>query len=163
MKTIDLIDFQDRVEVPLFYQIPACHVTLYYYMGFAYLMLRRYVDSIRAFSDILAFLSKTAGVNSLSYQYDAMAKKQDQMYALLLLAHALCPRPLDEAIDRNIREKLPEKQARLQRGEELCFEELFQYACPKFVSPAPPDFDSFTSFEANEAHQRQLKLFLSEV
>merc|ERR1719421_774361 len=115
MQTIERIDFQ--VEVPLFYQIPACHVTLYYYMGFAYLMLRRYVDAIRTFSDILAFLSKTAGVNSLSYQYDALHKKQDQMYVLLLLAHSLCPRPLDEAIERTIREKNADKQAALQRGE----------------------------------------------
>jgi len=126
-------------------------------------MMRRYVDSIHCFSNILAFLSKTAGVNSLSYQYDAMAKKQDQMYALLLLNLALCPRPLDEAIDRAIRDKHGDKQARLQRGEELCFEELFQYACPKFVSGAPPDFDNATDFNANEAHARQLKLFLQEV
>jgi len=161
MKTIERIDF--HVEVPLFYQIPACHVTLYYYMGFAYLMLRRYVDSIRSFSDILAFLSKTAGVNSLSYQYDAMAKKQDQMYVLLMLALAQCPRPLDEALERTIRDKHSDKQARLQRGEELCFEELFQYACPKFVTAALPDTENADNFNANEAHQRQLKLFLQEV
>merc|ERR1719198_593174 len=83
MQTIDCIDIHQ--EVPLFYKIPACHVTLYYYMGFAYLMMRRYSDSIRTFSDILVFLSKTSGVNSLSYQYDAMVKKQDQMYALCRL------------------------------------------------------------------------------
>jgi len=161
MQTIEKIDF--RAEVPLFYQIPACHVTLYYYMGFAYLMMRRYVDSIRAFGDILSFLSKTAGVNSLSYQYEAMAKKQDQMYALLLLAHSLSPRQLDEAIERYIRDKNADKQARLQRGEQLCFEELFSYACPKFVTGAPPDFDNCDNFNANEAHARQLNLFLHEV
>lgn len=161
MQTIKRIDF--HVEVPLFYQIPACHVTLYYYMGFAYLMLRRYVDAMRAFSDILAFLSKTAGVNSLSYQYDAMAKKQDQMYALLMLALALCPRPLDEALERTIREKHGDKQAALQRGEELAFEELFSYACPKFVTATVADFDNVDSFNGGEAHQRQLKLFLQEV
>jgi len=161
MQTIQHIDF--HVEVPLFYQIPACHVTLYYYMGFSYLMLRRYVDCIRAFSDILAFLSKTAGVNSTSYQYDAMMKKQDQMYALLLLAHALCPRPLDDAILNTIKEKHGEKQVRLARGEELCFEELFSYACPKFITGSPPDFDASEGFNANEAHQRQLHLFLQEV
>jgi len=161
MKTIALIDF--HVEVPLFYQIPACHVTLYYYMGFAYLMLRRYVDSIQTFSNILAFLSKTAGVNSLSYQYDAMAKKQDQMYALLLLALSLSPRPLDEALERYIRDKNADKQARLQRGEELCFEELFSYACPKFVTGALPDFENSSDFNANEAHSRQKDAFLAEV
>merc|ERR1740138_120454 len=73
-------------------------VPLYYYMGFAYLMLRRYADATNAFSDILAYLSKTAGVNSLSYQYEAIIKKQDQMFALLLLALALCPRSLDNSL-----------------------------------------------------------------
>jgi len=161
MQTLERIDF--HAEVPLFYRIPACHVTLYYYMGFAYLMMRRYVDSIKTFSDILAFLSKTAGVNAVSYQYDVMAKKQDQMYALLLLALALCPRPLDEAIERAIKDKFAEKQNRLQRGEELCFEELFSFACPKFVSAAAPDFDNIEGFNSNEALQRQLKLYLGEV
>jgi len=161
MQTISCIDLHQ--EVPLFYKIPACHVTLYYYMGFAYLMMRRYADSIRTFGDICVFLSKTSGVNSLSYQYDAMVKKQDQMYALMLIGLALSPRPVDESLEKTIRDKHSEKQARLQRGEELCFEELFSYACPKFVSAAAPNFDQADTFNANEAHQRQLKLFLQEM
>jgi len=161
MQTIETIDFD--AEVPLFYKIPACHVTLYYYMGFAYLMLRRYVDAIKTFGDILVFLSKTSGVNSLSYQYDQMVKKQDQMYALLLVCLALCPRAVDESLEKTMRDKHGEKQGRLQRGEELCFEELFSYACPKFISAALPDFDKAENFNPNEAHQRQLHLFLQEV
>jgi translation initiation factor 3 subunit L len=161
METIETIDF--KAEVPLFYRIPACHVTIYYYMGFAYLMMRRYVDAIRTFSDILVFLSKTSGVNSLSYQYETMVKKQDQMYVLLLMCTALCPQPLDETLEKHIRDKHVDKQMRLQRGEESCFEDLFSYACPKFVSAAMPDLDSTEAFNANEAHQRQLHLFLQEV
>mmetsp|Transcript_5827 Transcript_5827/g.13773 ORF Transcript_5827/g.13773 Transcript_5827/m.13773 type:complete len:518 (-) Transcript_5827:109-1662(-) len=161
MQTIEVIDFD--AEVPLFYKIPACHVTLFYYMGFAYLMLRRYFDAIKTFSDILVFLSKTSGVNSLSYQYDQMVKKQDQMYALLLICMALCPRPVDESLEKTMRDKHGEKQAKLQRGEELCFEECFSYACPKFISAALPDFDRTENFDPNEAHKRQLHLFLQEV
>jgi len=161
MKTIENFDFGK--EVPLFYKIPACHVTLYYYMGFAYLMLRRYADAIRTFSDILVFLGKTSGVNSLSYQFDAMVKKQEQMYFLLLICLALCPQSVDESLDKTIREKHGEKQARLGRGEDLCFEELFNYACPKFISAATPDMDNLEKFVVGEGHQRQLHLFLSEV
>ena len=40
-------------------------------------MMRRYVDASRTFQDILVFLSKISAVNSLSYQYDQMLKKQD--------------------------------------------------------------------------------------
>ena len=42
-----------------------------------YMMMRRYVDASRTFQDILVFLSKISAVNSLSYQYDQMLKKQD--------------------------------------------------------------------------------------
>eukprot|EP00928_Gymnodinium_smaydae_P043500 TRINITY_DN2912_c0_g3_i1.p1 TRINITY_DN2912_c0_g3~~TRINITY_DN2912_c0_g3_i1.p1 ORF type:complete len:520 (+),score=108.42 TRINITY_DN2912_c0_g3_i1:184-1743(+) len=161
MKTIALIDFD--AEVPYFYKTPACHIALYYYMGFSYMMMRRYADAIRTFSGILVYLSKTSGVNALSVQYDFALKKQDQMYVLLLICVSLCPQPLDDALEKYIRDKHLEKQARLQRGEELCFEELFSYSCPKFVSPAAPDYDNLESFNANEAHQRQLHLFQQEV
>ncbi|CAK9060908.1 unnamed protein product [Durusdinium trenchii] len=161
METIESIDF--RAEVPLFYRIPACHVTVFYYLGFAYMMMRRYVDASRTFSDILVFLSKISAVNSLSYQYDQMLKKQDQMYVLLLICNALCPQPLDESLEKPIREKHADKQMRLQQGVEACFEDLFSYACPKFVAASMPDLDNLDNFNANEAHQRQLHLFLQEV
>merc|ERR1712226_778102 len=117
MQTIECIDFDQ--EVPLFYKIPACHVSLYYYMGFAYLMMRRYADAIQTFGSILVFLSKTSGVNDLSYQFGNLVKKQDQMSVLLLICQALCPQPLDEALEKIIQEKYADKQARLQRGELL--------------------------------------------
>ncbi|CAE7855228.1 unnamed protein product, partial [Symbiodinium microadriaticum] len=161
METIENIDF--RAEVPLFYRIPACHVTVFYYMGFAYMMMRRYVDASRTFQDILVFLSKISTVNSLSYQYDQMLKKQDQMYVLLLICNALCPQPLDESLEKPIREKHADKQMRLQQGNEACFEDLFSYACPKFVAASMPDLENLENFTANEAHQRQLTLFLQEV
>jgi len=158
LKTIQKIDI--GAEAPLFYKLPACHVTLYYYMGFAYMMMRRYTDTIRTFSEVLVFLSKTnSGVNSLSYQYEATVKKREQMYALMLISLAMSPCSIDESLEKTIRDQHGEKQARLQRGEELAFEELFNYACPKFVS-ASPSWDEAT---AAEAHQRQLNLFKKEM
>merc|ERR1719230_2195559 len=118
MQTIKHMDF--KAEVPLFYKNSACHVSLYYYMGFAYMMQRRYVDAAKTFSDILVYLSKTTSVNNLSYQFEFMMKKQDQMCSLLLICLALCPQPIDESLDKEIKSKqqYQEKQARLQRGEE---------------------------------------------
>eukprot|EP00440_Ansanella_granifera_P068318 gb/GFBE01074114.1/.p1 GENE.gb/GFBE01074114.1/~~gb/GFBE01074114.1/.p1 ORF type:complete len:517 (+),score=187.01 gb/GFBE01074114.1/:1-1551(+) len=160
METIENIDFNS--EVPLFYRTPACHVTVYYYMGFAYMMMRRYVDASRTFQDILAFLSKMSAVNKLSYQFDTMLKKEDQMYVLLLICNTLCPQQLDESLEKPIREKHADKQSRLQESEGA-FEDLFSYACPKFVSASMPDLDNLENFNANEAHSRQLRLFLQEV
>merc|ERR1712241_552828 len=104
--------------------------------------MRRYSDSIRTFSDILRFLSKTtSGVNSLSYQYEVMGKTRDKMYNLMLITLALCPQPIDESLEKTIRDQFGEKQLRLRDGDKSCFEEIFNYACPKFISAAPPKFD----------------------
>jgi len=159
MKCIEDIDFQ--AEVPLYYKISASHITLYYYMGFAYLMLRRYVDAIKTFSGILIKVSKTSGMHTLSIQSGFLMKKHEQIYALLLICQSLCPEPLDDHLEKTIRDKHQEKQDRLFRGEELCFEELFAYACPKFVTAALPE--SLEKFNQNEAHQRQCNLFLQDV
>eukprot|EP00439_Symbiodinium_sp_Y106_P067513 s2602_g11.t1 len=181
MDTIENIDF--RAEVPLFYRIPACHVTVFYYMGFAYMMMRRYVDASRTFQDILVFLSKISTVNSLSYQYDQMLKKQDQMYVLLLICNALCPQPLDESLEKPIREKHADKQMRLQQGNEACFEEPRRAKPSGYFLLLPllllitssaattttnnttktNNLENLENFTANEAHQRQLTLFLQEV
>jgi len=126
--------------------------------------MRRYYDATKTFANILVFMSKTSGVNSLSYQLDFMMKKQDQMYNLLLICQSLCPQQLDETLERHITTKLVEKQARLARGEMGCYEELFGHACPKFVTPSVPDFEEDVgTMNVMEAHQRQVAVFLQEV
>ena len=37
-------------------------ITMYYYVGFAYLMMRRYADAIRTFSNILLYIQRTRGL-----------------------------------------------------------------------------------------------------
>ena len=103
LETVQNVDF--GAELPRFYEIPACHVSLFYYMGFAYMMMRRYVDAIRVFCQILSFMQKTSRVNDLSYQFATKVKKQDSVYSLLLLCMTLSLQPGDEMIERTIREK----------------------------------------------------------
>ena len=44
------------------------------------------------------------------------------------------------------------------------YEDLFSFACPKFVSPAPPKYDDLpANYNAQEAYRLQLRLFLQEV
>ncbi|RCH83406.1 hypothetical protein CU098_001787, partial [Rhizopus stolonifer] len=69
-----------------FARVTACHVSTYYYVGFVYMMTRRYADAIRAFSTILSFIHKTKQYHSSSYQFDQNLKKSDQMYALLAIS-----------------------------------------------------------------------------
>ena len=53
-----------------FTRVTACHVTTYYYVGFCYIMLRRYPDATRAFISILNFILRMRQYHTRSYQYD---------------------------------------------------------------------------------------------
>ena len=39
-------------------RIAGCHISLFYYGGFCYLMSRRYLDAARAFNTVLAYIQR---------------------------------------------------------------------------------------------------------
>ncbi|XP_047306769.1 eukaryotic translation initiation factor 3 subunit L [Impatiens glandulifera] len=144
------------------------HITTIYHYGFANLMLRRYVDSIREFSKILLYIYKTKQYHQKSSQYEQILKKNEQMYALLTVSLSLCPQVklVDETVNSQLREKYGEKMLRMQRYDEEAFalyDELFSYACPKFITPSTPSFEEPLVNYNQDAYRLQLKLFLYEV
>ncbi|KXS17778.1 eukaryotic translation initiation factor 3 subunit 6 interacting protein-like protein [Gonapodya prolifera JEL478] len=162
LKTIENIELHRK---GLFARVTACHVTTYYYVGFCYLMMRRYLDAIRAFSSILIFVSRTRQYHTKSYQFEVISKKSDQMLALLAMCVALCPTRIDENVHASMREKHSDHISRMQyKGEDglLVFEELFNFACPKFISPVPPNYEVVLNVQ-NEPTNHQRKIFLAEV
>ena len=64
-----LIRYTDIFQSP-FTRVTACHVTTYYYVGFCYIMLRRYPDAVRTFVSILNFILRMRQYHTRSYQYD---------------------------------------------------------------------------------------------
>ncbi|CAG8537609.1 9731_t:CDS:10 [Diversispora eburnea] len=159
LKMMDNIELNKKA---LFARVTACHVTTYYYVGFAYMMMRRYADAIKAFSHILVFIARTKMYHTRSYQFD----QGDQMYALLTICIALCPTRLDENIHTHLKEKYGEHLIKMQRGEEgiQTFEDLFLYACPKFISPIGPNFEDPNALvQSIEPHHHHAKIFLAEV
>ncbi|OZJ05635.1 hypothetical protein BZG36_01528 [Bifiguratus adelaidae] len=161
LKMMDNIELNKKA---LFARVTACHVTTYYYVGFAYMMMRRYADAIKAFSHILVFIQRTKQYHTRSYQYDQIAKKADQMYALLAICIALCPTRLDENIHTLLREKYGEQLARIQKGtpeSHSTFEDLFLYACPKFISANGPNYDD--SVQPIEPQHHHATIFLNDV
>mmetsp|Transcript_20006 Transcript_20006/g.29749 ORF Transcript_20006/g.29749 Transcript_20006/m.29749 type:complete len:561 (-) Transcript_20006:26-1708(-) len=161
LKTLEPIEFNKK---GLFTRTASCHVTLYYYLGFAYMMTRRYIDAIKSFSTILLFISRSKGHQLRAYQYDQIAKRHDKLYALLAITVTLCPQRIDEQVHSALREKYGEKMQRMQLGESAPFEEIFSFACPKFVNPAIPDYSqqSQKNQEKNALHA-QLSTFMNEV
>ncbi|RDX54461.1 eukaryotic translation initiation factor 3 subunit 6 [Lentinus brumalis] len=154
-----------------FTRVTACHVTTYYYVGFCYIMLRRYPDAIRTFVSILNFILRMRQYHTRSYQYDQINKTADRMYALFAICNALSPTRVDDNISNIVKERYGEQITKMSRGEEgiPAFEELFLYACPKFITANPPPYDDPELLAAyvEEPHvepaQRHLSLFLSEV
>ena len=43
----------------LYSRVPTCQITTFYYVGFAYMMMRRYQDAIRTFANILLYIQRT--------------------------------------------------------------------------------------------------------
>ncbi|KAI0360712.1 eukaryotic translation initiation factor 3 subunit 6 [Trametes cingulata] len=154
-----------------FTRVTACHVTTYYYVGFCYIMLRRYPDAIRSFVSILNFILRMRQYHTRSYQYDQINKTADRMYALFAICNALSPTRVDDNISNIVKERYGEQFAKMSRGEEgiPAFEELFLYACPKFIAANPPPYDDPELLQAYideppvEPAQRHLQLFLDEV
>lgn len=111
------------------------------------MMLRRYSDATKAFANILLFISRTKQLQHRSSVYDQLQKKADQMYALLTICIALTPTRLDDSIHSVLREKYGEQLSKLTKGggrgelDEKILEELFLFACPKFINPIPPEWD----------------------
>lgn len=68
------------------------------------------------------------------------------MYALLAVSLSLCPQVklVEENVNSQLREKYGEKMSRMQRWDDESlshFDELFSYACPKFITPSAPKYD----------------------
>lgn len=145
--------------------IPACQISTSYYVGFAYMMMRRYSDAIRTFSSILLYIQRTKQLfASKTYQHDQINKQTDQMYHLLAICLVLHPQCIDESIQQTLREKsYHEKMYKMQYGDLQEFESSFVYACPKFLSPYPPPIDSVPDDYSKEAIQHQTQVFMEEV
>lgn len=148
----------------LFARNTACHVTTYYYVGFAYLMMRRYGDAGRMFATALGFLSRTRNYHHKSYQHDVMVRKSDQMYALLAVCVVLSPQKMDENINQVLKEKHGEHMYKMHKGDDAalaCFEELFTFGSPRFISPLVTTDGASNPNTLHSKHQ--LTMFLASI
>lgn len=65
------------------------------------------------------------------------------MYALLAICLSLCPQTklIEEKVSAQLKEKYGDKMLRMQRYDDeayAVYDELFSYACPKFITPSAP-------------------------
>ena len=141
-------------------------ITMAYYSGCAYLAMKRHIDAAKCFSFGATYVARVKGHHPRGPGYDQILKKNEQMYALLAITLALCPaasRQLDESVSNTLREKYGEKTRSMASGATDAYEELFAYACPKFASAAPPNWDDPTANTNAAAYKTQLAAFMSLV
>ncbi|KAK2154393.1 hypothetical protein LSH36_269g04034 [Paralvinella palmiformis] len=131
------------------------------------MMMRRYQDAIRTFSNILLYIQRTQQMfQNRHYLYDQINKQNDQMYTLLAICLVLHPMRIDESVHSQLREKYSDKMIRLQKADLVEFEGSFSFACPKFLSPVPPNYEAIDAMPPNfhkEPFLLQLKVFMDEV
>lgn len=91
------------------------------------------------------------------------------MIALLAILTHICPSPLlDDSIASVVREKHATTLSKIEAGEEG-YEDLFVFACPKFVNPAVPDYSQATKPGATaipygqDAYKLQVHHFMNEM
>ncbi|XP_054273441.1 eukaryotic translation initiation factor 3 subunit L-like [Macrosteles quadrilineatus] len=160
IKVLENIELHKKSQ---YSHVPACQISTSYYVGFAYMMMRRYADAIRTFSSILLYIQRTKQLfQTRTYQNDQINKQTEQMYHLLAICLVLHPQCVDESIQQVLREKnYHEKMYKMQYGDLVEFEACFTFACPKFLSPAPPMHPQDDYVKEAMEHQKQV--FMDEV
>ena len=162
LKVLSAINLSKKNQ-GLYTRVNACHITLYYYLGFTYLVTKRYAEAIRAFSTILSFVSHSER-QTRSYQHKEVfytvllfssflfslisclflqiLKKSEQICSLLALALALAPQQVDYHVHQLLQEKSGDKLAKLNQ--------LFVFSSPDLSPPFSLIF--FFSLTATRKH-----------
>ncbi|XP_052069972.1 eukaryotic translation initiation factor 3 subunit L-like [Mytilus californianus] len=161
LKVLESIDFNKK---NMYSRVPACQITTFYYVGFCYMMMRRYQDAIRTLSNVLLYIQRTKQMfQSRAQLYDQITKMNDKMYTLLAICLVLHPMRIDESVHSQLREKFADKMLRMQKGDIEEFTSNFSFACPKFLSPVPPNYDTPSVVNHKEPFMLQHKVFIDEV
>ncbi|CAG4950597.1 unnamed protein product [Colias eurytheme] len=161
IKVLENIELHKKSQ---YSHVPACQISTSYYVGFAYMMMRRYADAIRTLSSALLYMQRTKQLfSSRSYQNDQINKQTEQMYHLLAICLVLHPQCVDESIQQVLREKnYHEKMFKMQYGDLGEFESCFTLACPKFLSACPPPIEPGSNY-GRDAVKHQTQVFMDEV
>lgn len=149
----------------LFTVVPASHVNIFYHAAVSLIMTRRYIEAIDTLSSIITHLFRvmkpgfTALKSSVLSQHQKMFEKILLLYAL---ATTMCPgHRLDDQVVDIVISKCSDKLKRLQSGDIGSFEDTFESACPKFISPTTSDV-GLSQGGAFDAWRTQVHMFMIE-
>lgn len=168
LQTMENVELQGS---SLLKSITACHVTTYYHVGCAYIALGRWPDAVSTFVNVLYYFTRMKQYHTRSYQYGAIQKTVERMYALTAICQALSPVPADESIMSHVKEHYGDQLATMQRGGEAAldsYRDLYLSACPKYLSVNPPPYEDpallqqYIDAPPQDAVQRNVEVFLAD-
>lgn len=150
----------------------AAKLSMAYHQGVCYLMLRRYKDASKVLGDICSTMQRgfRAGEYKNMAGSDQFQKLFDRMVALLAIITHVCPANglVGETLSQTIIEKHGKQLSKIEAGEEG-YEDLFIFACPKFVTPSVPSYELALTEgpsagpHGQDAYKLQVKHFMNEM
>ena len=113
-----------------------CPISLYYHVGVAFVLTKQYVEASKALSSGLLLALRTKALQVRLNIAEEVAKKSDQMCALLALCVSLVPFRLEESVSSLLRDKFEYQMNRIhQQGTDVgdILYDLFSYGMPKVL------------------------------
>lgn len=150
----------------------AAKVSMAYHAGVSYLMLRRYKDAAKILGDICATIRR--GMKAGQYKNvlgaEQLSKNYDRMIALLAIITHVCPSfgLVDDSVATAVRENHGNQLTKIEAGEEG-YEDVFMFACPKFITVSVPDYSVAMTEgpsagpNGQDAYKLQVKHFMNEM
>ncbi|CAH8557745.1 unnamed protein product [Schistosoma turkestanicum] len=165
IKVLENIKF-NRLE--MYHEVPTCHITTGYYVGFSFMMMRSYHNAVSTLLATLSYKSRAIGLISQRADLKEYVNKQaDQMMSLLAICITMIPTSFDYNVDLDRREKFTETLNRLQQLDEVEFASSFDLGCPKFISPETPYYAKALpitdAISPLEPQRQQTDLFKTEI
>lgn len=164
LSAVSALRLLDREEP--FHAVLSAHTNVFYHVGVSLLMLRRHADTIGVLGEVLLHVSRVLRPGAASLRtgtQTTLQKIMDKIIALLAIAMALSPASrVDDQVRELVESKLGDKLRRMQQGDANTFEDCFEAACPKFVSPLVPAELPSPSNLCQEAVRMQVAVFVSE-
>lgn len=145
LQVINRLKIGDRNE--LYTALPICHFNVYYHLGVCNMLLKRYDEALDVFSEIILYVLRLLkpGASAtlrpgVPAQLQRMVDKALSLAAILLVMHPNYP--VDDPVREAVEAKFDEKMRRLRNGDRSIAADLFESACPKFISPVVPDYNN---------------------
>ncbi|CUI15250.1 Hypothetical protein, putative [Bodo saltans] len=130
------------------------HVSLFYNIGFCYLMLRRYVDAANSFRTCLAV--KTGRGFAERIQIDSAS-----LYSIATILGGFQGEDIGNFLYERHRGNFDDEFRQLSSGQHEKFREVFSRSSPKFISI--PAAGAFAEGVASESKDLQTHMFMREV